>query len=188
VQRTGTALTTFDAKRRGGRPHTRRAGIGTMTRAPIAALWDSVVVWRRATAVLATLSLAFLVAAVISRDPPDFSAMPVIAVVRDREQHPIWAIRLARAAHQIAADSLLMVPSPPGHAYQLWLLVPQAARPRQIGLLPQSGRKRIAVSPENARLLTGAGDFLVTVEPPGGSADATPSGPVVFRGVLEGAG
>ena len=79
-----------------------RAGVNIV----FARLWDSVLFWRRAAGVLATLSLALLVAAIIAREPPDFSAMPVVAIVRDGEQHPVWAIRLARAAHQIAADSL----------------------------------------------------------------------------------
>ena len=69
-----------------------RAGVNIVV---FARLWDSVLFWRRAAGVLATLSLALLVAAIIAREPPDFSTMPVIAVVRDGEQHPIWAIRLA---------------------------------------------------------------------------------------------
>jgi anti-sigma-K factor RskA len=131
------------------------------------------------------LALALLVAAVIAREPPDFSAMPIIAVVRDGEQHPIWEIRLARTAHKIAADNVRLQPVPAGHVYQLWLLDPEAREPRQLGLLPQSGRKRIAVSPESARLLTGAGELLVTLEPFGGSRGPAPSGPTVFRGTLE---
>jgi anti-sigma-K factor RskA len=154
----------------------------------LAKLWDSVLFWRRAAAVLATLSLALLVAAIITRDPPDFSSMPILAVVRDGEQHPIWAIRLARVAHQIAADSLRVQPVPVDHVYQLWLLGPETAMPHPLGLLPQAGRKRIAVSPEDARLLTGAGELVVTLEPPGGSPDPAPSGPAVFRGTLEGSG
>ena len=150
--------------------------------------WDNVGLWRQATGVLATLSLALLVAAIVSRDPPDFSSMPIVAVVRDGEQHPIWAIRLARAAHQIAADSLRAQPVPADRVYQLWLLVPDTTAPHQLGLLPQSGRKRIAVSPENARLLAGAGELVVTLEPPGGSRGRAPSGPTVFRGTLEGSG
>ena len=152
----------------------------------IARLWDSVVLWRRATAALATLSLALLVAAIIARDPPDFSDMSVVAVVRDSEQHPVWAVRLARAAHQIAVDSLRVQPVPASHVYQLWLSPPDGSAPRQLGLLPQSGRKRIAVTPENARLLSGAGELIVTLEPAGGSPQPTPSGPTVFRGTLEG--
>jgi anti-sigma-K factor RskA len=153
-----------------------------------AELWHNVAFWRHVTGVLVTLSFALLVAAIVARDPPDFSSMPIVAVVRDGEQHPVWEIRLARAAHQIAADSLRGQPVPSGNVYQLWLFVPASAGPHQIGLLPQSGRKKIAVSPENARLLTGLGELVVTLEPLGGSPSSAPSGPTVFRGTLEGSG
>jgi anti-sigma-K factor RskA len=154
----------------------------------LARLWDSALFWRRAAGVLATLSLALLVAAIIARAPPDFSAMPVVAVVRDSEQRPVWAIRLARAAHQIAADSLRPQPVPPDHVYQLWLLASDATAPHPIGLLPQSERKVIAVTPENARLLAGEGELEVTLEPPGGSPTSVPTGPTLFRASLEGSG
>jgi len=150
--------------------------------------WDSQLFWRRTTGVLAILSLALLVAAIIARDPPEFSSMPVIAVVRDREQHPIWAVHLARAAHQIAADSLRAQPAPAGHVFQLWLSVPDGVALHQLGLLPQSGRKRIAVSPRDARLLMGAGELMVTIEPPGGSPGPAPSGATVFRATLDSSG
>ena len=153
-----------------------------------ARLWDSVLFWRRAAGVLATLSLALLVAAIIAREPPDFSTMPVIAVVHDGEQHPIWAIRLARAAHQIAADSLRPQLPPADHVYQLWLLASDATTPHPIGLLPRSERKVIAVTPENARLLAGEGELEVTLEPVGGSTAPWPSGPILFRASLEGSG
>jgi anti-sigma-K factor RskA len=154
----------------------------------LARLWDSVLFWRRATVVLATLSLALLVAAIIARDPPDFAAMPVIAVVRDAEQHPVWAIRLARDAHQIAADSLRPQIAPGDHVYELWLLGSDGTAPHPIGLLPRSERKVIAVTPENARLLAGEGELEVTLEPAGGSLAAGPSGPMIFRTSLEGSG
>jgi anti-sigma-K factor RskA len=147
---------------------------------------DSVGFWRSASAVLATLSAALLVAAIIKRDPPDFSKMPIIAVIRDAQQRPAWAIRLAGAAHQIAVDSLRGEPVLADRVYQLWLLFPDSAKPHQLGLLPQSGRKRIAVSPAASRRLAGAGELVVTLEPPGGSPAPVPSGPAVFRGSLEG--
>jgi anti-sigma-K factor RskA len=138
--------------------------------------------------VFVTLSFASLVAASIARDPPDFSDMAIVAIVRDGERHPVWAIRLARAAHQIAVDTLRDEPAPPGRVYQLWLLVADRSGPRQLGLLPPSGRERIAVSPENARLLAGAGELVVTLEPAGGSPNREPSGQPVFRGTVERAG
>ena len=152
------------------------------------ALWAEIGFWRRASGVLATFSLALLVAAIIARDPPDFSSAPIVAVVRDAEHRPVWAIRLAPAAHQIAADSLREELAHPDAVYQLWILSSGTPLPHQIGLLPYSGRKRIPVSPENARLLTGTGEFVVTLEPPGGSPGPAPSGPTVFRGTFEGSG
>ena len=150
-------------------------------------LWNSVVFWRATSGVLATLSLALLVAALIARGPPDFSAAPIIGV-RDGEQHPIWAIRLDRASHQIAADSLRPQPVPPDRVYQLWYWAPGTTAPRSLGLLPQSTRKRIAVTSENARLLASGRELEVTLEPAGGSPDPRPSGPALFRGTLGGSG
>ena len=156
--------------------------------ARLAKLWADIRVWRWAAGILGTLSLALLVAASIARDPPDFSDISIVAIVRDGERYPVWAIRLARAAHQIAADTLRDELVPPGRVYQLWLLVADQTGPHQLGLLPTSGRKRIAVSPENARLLAGTGELVVTLEPAGGSPNREPSGPPVFRGALERAG
>jgi anti-sigma-K factor RskA len=161
-----------------------RAAMATM----LAGLWNNVLVWRRAALCLATLSSALLVAAIIAREPPDFAVMPIIAVVRDGDHHPVWAIRLAREAHQIAAESLRPQPLPPDRVYQLWLLVPDGTAPRPLGLLPQAARKPIAVSPETARQLTGEGELEVTLEPAGGSPLSAPSGPAVFRGTLDGSG
>jgi len=149
---------------------------------------DSELFWRRATGVFAILSFALLVAAIIAREPPNFSSMPVVAVIRDGEQRPVWAVRLARAAHQIAADSLHAQSVPAGQVYQLWLSTPDSVALHQLGLLPQSGRKRIAVSPRDARLLVGMGELVVTLEPLGGSPGRAPSGPTVFRGTLENSG
>lgn len=151
-------------------------------------LWDSIGFWRATSVVLATLSLALLVAAIIARGPPDFSAAPVIGVLRDGEHRAIWAIRLDRASHQIAADSLRPQPAPPDRVYQLWFSAPGATAPRSLGLLPQSTRKRIAITSETARSLAAGGELEVTLEPAGGSPDPRPSGPALFRGTLGGSG
>ena len=68
--------------------------------------WDKVAFWRSLAAGIAVTAAALLVAALIGRPPPDFSARPIVAVVQDGEQHPLWAIRVAGDAHQIAVDSL----------------------------------------------------------------------------------
>jgi anti-sigma-K factor RskA len=154
----------------------------------LAWVWDDAALWRSFAGGLGVVALTLLVAALVARAPADFSARPVIAVVRDHGQHPLWAIRLARSAHQIAADSLAPPPLPPGRVYQLWLVPPGTGTPRPLGLLPQSGRKEIAETPANTRLLSGRGALVVTLEPKGGSTDPGPSGPVLFRASLDGAG
>ncbi len=162
----------------------------TVTRAlpALAGVWDKASLWQSFAAGLGVLALALLVAASVARAPPDFSARPIIAVVRDNGQRPLWAIRLAGSAHRIAADSLAPPPVPPGHAYQLWLRPPGAGTLRPLGLLPQSGRKEIAETPANTRLLSGRGALVVTIEPNGGSSGPGPSGPVLFHGSLDGPG
>jgi len=146
--------------------------------------WDSTRVWRGAAAVLATAALTLLVAALVAREPPDFAERPVLAVLRDAGQHPAWAIRLARTAHQIAVDSLDPPAPPPGKAYQLWFVAPGAAAPRPLGLLPLSGRKIIAETPANIRLLAGKGELGVTLVPANGALAGAPSGPPVFHASL----
>ncbi len=130
-------------------------------------------------AIVATAALALLVAASVKRPPPEFSALPVVATVRDEAGRPLWAIRLAGAAHEIAVDSLAAAEPPAGHAYQLWL--DAAGGPRSLGLLPVRGRKVIPEIPSRATQLLGSGTLLVTLEPARGSVGAGPSGPVAFR-------
>ena len=154
----------------------------------LAGLWDEAAFWRSAAVVLATTALALLVAAQIGRVPPDFSARPIVAVLRDAGRQPRWAIRLARNAHQIAADSLDPPSVPAGHVYQLWLEPPGGGAPRPLGLLPQAGRKVIAETPANIRSLSGHGALAVTLEPAGGSLGPGPTGPALFRGSLAGPG
>jgi anti-sigma-K factor RskA len=156
---------------------------------PPAAFWDRAAFWRLAAAVLAVAALALTVAALVARPAPDFAERPVIAVLRDADGQPLWSMRLARSAHQIAVESLAKAPSPPpGHVYQLWLVIAKPGPPRPLGLLPQSGRKVIPETPANTRLLSGSGGLLVTLEPNGGSDDPGPSGPMRFRGRFENRG
>ena len=137
---------------------------------------------------LATLAVALCVAAWVKRPAPDFSRLPVIAVLRDGAKRAAWAIRLAPRAHEIAVDSLRPDPAPPGHSYQLWFVSDGGTGPQQLGLLPAAGRKELAVTPAAARRLAGGGRLSVTLEPAGGSPAAGPSGPELFRGRFGGSG
>jgi anti-sigma-K factor RskA len=147
--------------------------------------WDRVAFWRSLAAGIAVTAAALLIAALIGRPPADFSALPVIAVVQDGGQRPLWTIRVAGAAHLIAVDSLRPPVVPSGHVYQLWLEPPLGVgAPHPLGLLPQSGRREIPETPANSRMLTGPGMLVVTLEPLGGSIGTGPSGPTLYRASL----
>jgi len=130
-------------------------------------------------AFLAVLALALLVAIVIKRAPPDFAALPPLAIVRDAALHKLWAIRLAAAAHQIAVDPITAPPAPEGSGYQLWLVRPDGAH--SLGLLPAGDRKVIPEIPALAAALVGRGELLVTLEKARGSDTGQPSGRALFR-------
>jgi anti-sigma-K factor RskA len=131
-------------------------------------------------------ALALLVAALIRRPPPDFATRRVVAVIAGAANRPAWAIRLAPASHLIEVLPLQPPSPPPGRVYQLWLSTKDTKSPQQLGLLPQTKTETIPVTPENAHRLGGDGELVVTLEPDGGSTQPEPSGPVRFRGGLDG--
>jgi len=153
---------------------------------PAAAQAEQTARWRAAV-LLSTLTLSLAVAGVVRREPADFITAPVVAVLQDAERNVVWSIRLAPAAHLIAADTMRAPPPTADRAYQLWL-ISAAGKPRPLGLLPQSGRKEIAIVPSDTFRFRIPGELIVSVEPAGGALQASPSGVIIFRGVLGGAG
>jgi anti-sigma-K factor RskA len=137
-------------------------------------------------AVVGVGALALLVAAAVKRAPADFAALPVMVTIRDTVQRPLWEIRVARAAHQIAVDRLEAGTPPEGRAFRLWLAAPEG--PHSLGLLPAAGRKVIAEIPALITRLAGAGEVIVTLEGARGADTPRPDGPIVFRAAFGGAG
>ena len=141
---------------------------------------------RAAATVLAVTGLALVVAVAIARPAPDFADQPVLAVIRDAGARPAWEIRLAPAAHEIAATSLRAEPAPKGRAFELWLLPAAAARARPLGILPPAGVAVIPLAPHDVPLLGGRGALLVTLEAEEGAPDLRLGGAPLFRGRLRG--
>jgi anti-sigma-K factor RskA len=140
--------------------------------------------WRGAAAVLAVAVLALVVAAAIGRSAPDFANRKVLAVLRDDRERPVWQIRLARSAHEIAVRALQAEPAPKDRAFELWLVAAKTAMPIPLGILPPAGQKVIPLAPRAAALLTGSGALLVTLEPSEGAPDLRPGGAPMFQGRL----
>ena len=70
---------------------------------------------------------------------------------------------------------------PTAHAYELWGIVPHAARPVPLGVIPARGGMRLTALPKG---MSAGATLAISIEPPGGSPTGVPTGPVVYAGVL----
>ena len=72
--------------------------------------------------------------------------------------------------------------TPPGKAYELWIIDPRLGAPRSLGVIGET--TRAASLSAFDRAVVQDATYAVTVEPPGGSPTGKPSGPPVFVGKL----
>ena len=72
--------------------------------------------------------------------------------------------------------------TPPGKAYELWIIDAKLGAPRSLGVI--GGAPRAASLAAYDRAVVENATYAVTVEPPGGSPNGKPSGPPVFVGKL----
>jgi anti-sigma-K factor RskA len=64
--------------------------------------------------------------------------------------------------------------------HELWALPANGAAPVSLGLLPQTGSRKVALDPVQAAALLAAGQLAVSREPAGGSPTGAPTGPVLI--------
>ena len=133
--------------------------------------------WPAATA--ASLALAAGLAAFVVLRPP--AGAPAFAVLM-----PVNAPQAAFVA-QAARDGAVLLASlspqqvPAGRDLELWTLPPGAQKVAPLGVLPAGGRVlRLSAPPA-----TGT-QFLVSLEPAGGSPTGQPTGPVLYEGTFGG--
>jgi anti-sigma-K factor RskA len=72
--------------------------------------------------------------------------------------------------------------TPPGKAYELWIIDPKLGAPRSLGVIGDTTRAANLAAYDRAVVENAT--YAVTVEPPGGSPDGKPSGAPVFTGKL----
>jgi anti-sigma-K factor RskA len=72
--------------------------------------------------------------------------------------------------------------TPPGKAYELWIIDPRLGAPRSLGIIGEMARAASLSAFDRAVVQDAT--YAVTVEPPGGSPTGKPSGPPVFVGKL----
>ncbi len=155
-----------------------------------AGLWQSIALWRTATAIAVA---AAIVALLVGRAPPPVprqptaalqpAAGPITTLARDSGA-PGWL-----ASIDVAAGTILLVPvpAPPdarGRVPELWL-IPQGKAPQSLGLLSNTRSHAVIVPPGLRAALTNGSLLAVTLEPAAGAPHRAPTGPIVAKGAIQ---
>ncbi len=142
-------------------------------------VWNSVALWRGATAAAAALAAGLLLFIAIQPAAPS-----LVAVLRAPHGDEIaWVATAGEGGLKLRP--VRREAAPQQRTFQVWAIAPGAARPRSLGLMGADDQFALARMPRD--LLEG-GTLAISLEPAGGSPTGQPTGPVVFAGTLVGAG
>jgi anti-sigma-K factor RskA len=142
---------------------------------PRGSAWNSLGLWRAATAAALALAAVFAGFAFLQRPAPPAELAAALAPANApapvflAETQPDGSI-LVRPLSHVAVEA--------GKDLELWALPQGATRPVSLGVLPAIGKH---VPGELAKAST---QLLVSLEPQGGSPTGLPTGPVLYAGTL----
>lgn len=148
--------------------------------------WDSLPLWRAASAV-ATAAAAALAVVVLTSDravapPPETpdALQPLLASTRMQSDtgRVLFVITLDQARNRVIVTPV-DPDGQPGHSHELWLL-PKDGAPVSLGVMPDDASAAMSVTLP----LSPDASLAISVEPEGGSPTGLPTGPVVAQGQL----
>jgi anti-sigma-K factor RskA len=141
------------------------------------ALWNSLALWRGATA--AALALAACLALYIALAPPAPGPSFVAVLRAPQQDQPAWVATAGR--HGLLVHAVAGEAAPSDRSFELWAIAPGSQQPRSLGVIPADGRLELGALPAAIR---DGGTLAISIEPKGGSPTKQPTGPVVFVGSL----
>lgn len=150
-----------------------------------------VTTWRAATAAISALAASLAVVLLIPRQaiapPPTVAvrpaAAPMVAMLGDERQNMKVVATYNPSASELVLAVVGDMPADPRHSHELWV-IPSDGKPRSLGTMPASKQAHMALAEALAGLLQQGATIAISVEPPGGSPQGSPTGPVVASGAL----
>ncbi|ATQ43375.1 anti-sigma factor [Caulobacter mirabilis] len=148
--------------------------------------WDSLALWRAATAVATAAAVALAVVMLTSdravTPPPERpdALQPLLASTRMQSEtgRVLFVITLDQARNRVIVTPV-DPDGQPGHSHELWLL-PKEGAPVSLGVMPDDASAAMSVTLP----LSPDASLAISVEPEGGSPTGLPTGPVVAQGRL----
>jgi len=115
-----------------------------------------------------------------SANTPD--AYTIVSVLSASDGRQLWAIVADESNGQVRAIALEPPVEQPDQSHQLWVVLPDNQGVESIGLLPyENGSiQTFTLNKESSLPKLKSGEaFAISVEPPGGTTSAAPTGPVI---------
>ncbi len=142
---------------------------------PLRRAWRSLALWRTAAAGFA-LAAAYAVFLLFSQPEPTLYAA---ALAPTGGPAPVFLAEIETDG-SLQVRPLTQVQVAAGRDLELWALPEGAKAPISLGVLPAMGRRLPA-----RQAFRGPVQFLVSLEPTGGSPSGQPTGPVLYGGALK---
>jgi len=101
------------------------------------------------------------------------------AVIATEAGESLWRVELAADGRHVEVRTIGAVRYPDQRSLELWALSAEAA-PVSLGLMPASGRVRLALDQRQRAAISAAANVAVSEEPRGGSPTGAPTGPVLY--------
>lgn len=142
--------------------------------------WDSLTLWRTATAVAGIAAAVLGFVALNPETPAPERAQTILASTSMRTEggKVMFVVTVDEASRRVVVTPI-GGDGGPGHSHELWLL-PEEGKPVSLGLMPVSNAASMSVSVP----LAAGSTLAISVEPQGGSPTGQPTGPVVAQGRL----
>ena len=145
--------------------------------------------WRSLSAGAFALAAASVTVAVLSAGrPPVVVTQPaaqgqLLNASLTNQAGPMFVAAYDPDRKALIITSLVRPGADPVHVHELWL-IPADGKPRSLGLVEPGSSHRMPMAEDLAPMVLEGAALAISVEPPGGSAQAGPSGPVAAMGKL----
>lgn len=175
-------------------PHVWSAIADATGRAPmndnVATLRNRLNRWRAATAAVTAIAATLAGLLVMQPQPPPVSApverpasAPMVAMLGTDGQAAAVVASWDSSARQLVLAVPGDMPADARHAHELWV-IPVGGKPHSLGTMPAGKRMHMRLAEAIANLMQQGATIAISVEPPGGSPNGSPTGPVVASGSL----
>ncbi|MBC7166137.1 anti-sigma factor domain-containing protein [Phenylobacterium sp.] len=160
--------------------------------APAAAFGRRLAFWRSATVGAMGLAAASLALAVyFGARPPEVITQPAPAPapllnanLSTEAGQPLFVASYDPVRQALIVTSLVPPGTDPLHVHELWLIPEEDGVPRSLGTVEPGTVRTVALDRSLSQLAHEGAELAVSVEPPGGSTQQGPSGPVAAVGEL----